>query len=271
MIRPSLFVLFAAVLTAVSSATGFTAPAVDIPPPIATSLARQVHVTATTIVSLQAHLRFGTLIVLPPTERIVHALCGDPDWWQVSVVDHRVSVKPAKVGASTNLTLITAHGGHYMFVLTEVSERAGVTADLELLITPDAAMTSAATPPQWVPASELARAQTDASAARADAHATAERWLTTYPPSLRFAYTFERRKRPFWIEAMWDDGVRTYLRTRAPELPALYEIRDGQPSLVQFEVRAGDPRQGQTYIVPKILDAGYLMVGKQRTTFRREY
>jgi type IV secretion system protein VirB9 len=41
----------------------------------------------------------------------------------------------------------------------------------------------------------------------------------------------------------------------------LYEIRDGAPNLVPFQVEHG------TYIVPKVLERGYLAIGKQTWVF----
>ena len=47
------------------------------------------------------------------------------------------------------------------------------------------------------------------------------------------------------------------------QLPTLYEVRDGEPSLVNFQV------QGGTYVVPKVLERGYLIVGKDRFSFQQ--
>ena len=44
---------------------------------------------------------------------------------------------------------------------------------------------------------------------------------------------------------------------------AHYEIKDGAPNLVNFEVHDG------TYVVPKVLERGYLAVGQQRLAFER--
>jgi type IV secretion system protein VirB9 len=57
---------------------------------------------------------------------------------------------------------------------------------------------------------------------------------------------------------MWHDGQFTYLKSDATELPALYELKDGKPAIVNFQVRGG------TYVVPKVLDRGYLALGTQR-------
>ena len=43
------------------------------------------------------------------------------------------------------------------------------------------------------------------------------------------------------------------------EAPALYEVKDSKPSLIQFEMRPDG-----LYFVPKILDTVYLQVGKEK-------
>ena len=50
---------------------------------------------------------------------------------------------------------------------------------------------------------------------------------------------------------------------RAELLPALYELKDGQPALVNFQVQSG------TYVVPKVVDRGYLALGKDRFSFEQ--
>jgi type IV secretion system protein VirB9 len=53
----------------------------------------------------------------------------------------------------------------------------------------------------------------------------------------------------FQVVAICDDRF-TYIKTNAAELPSLYEMKDGAPNLVNFQVEHG------VYVVPKILDAG---------------
>ena len=50
-------------------------------------------------------------------------------------------------------------------------------------------------------------------------------------------------------------------RPDATELPALYELKDGKPALVNFQVQNG------TYVVPKVLDRGYLAIGNAKLAF----
>lgn len=44
----------------------------------------------------------------------------------------------------------------------------------------------------------------------------------------------------------------TFIRCAAREKPALYEVKDGKPNLISFQLENG------VYVVPKILDSGYL-------------
>jgi type IV secretion system protein VirB9 len=69
------------------------------------------------------------------------------------------------------------------------------------------------------------------------------------------------------VSAIYTDGKFTYIRAEAAELPALYELVDDWPShvkapnLVNFQVDHG------LYIVPKVLDSGYLRIGKRKLVF----
>jgi len=56
----------------------------------------------------------------------------------------------------------------------------------------------------------------------------------------------------------------TYIQARPEETPTLYETKDGQPNLVNFDYKDG------VYVVGKILDRGYLVIGKQKWGFLRE-
>ena len=57
------------------------------------------------------------------------------------------------------------------------------------------------------------------------------------------------------------DGTFTYIKSDATELPALYEVKDGKPAMLNFQVNAG------TYVVPKVLERGYLALGNVRLEF----
>ena len=82
-----------------------------------------------------------------------------------------------------------------------------------------------------------------------------------FPTRLQFPYGPVKYERPFLVRAIWNDGQFTYLRSDASELPALYELKDGKPSLLNFQVQNG------TYVVPKVIDRGYLTIGSAKLAF----
>jgi type IV secretion system protein VirB9 len=236
--------------------------------------ARTVVYHPRALIALRAKLQYTTLIVLPEGDDVVEVTCGDKEFWIVNVRDHLVSVKPAKPGSETNLNLVTTSGQVYAFLLTEISERTGESPDLTVYLEPDdlAAAAAARARPKYVPAEQVEDFRAQAIAAREDARQATEAarvaledgltaFRTAYPLTLRFPYRFTANRAPFFVSAIFHDDHRTFIQARAPELPSLYEEKDGAPHLVNFEVRDG------TYIVPKILDRGYLMLGKQRLEF----
>ena len=225
------------------------------------------------VVAVRSKMRFTTLIVLPAVERILDASCGDKEFWSVDVVQNIAYVKPAKAGAETNLNLVTASGNIYSFLLREISERAAGDPDLTVYIEPsDSAMLAAAgATPRFASAGEVEeyrqqaiRAKQQIKEVQAATDAAIEAGVNRFITNVRFAYRFEAGKRPFYVRAMYHDEQFTYIQARPEETPALWEIRDGKPNLIEFDYRNG------AYVVAKVLDKGYLAIGKQRLSFERE-
>lgn len=244
-------------------------------PPVPTS-AKLVSYSEKDVVLVKAKVRFTTLLVLPKQEQILDFTCGDKEFWVVNGNQNFAYVKPAKTGSRTNLNLITASGNVYSFVLTEVSEATDSEPDLKVFVEPkDESMLSAANgQPRFVSAQQIDDyrqqveiAKTQARDAQEAARAAIERQTSQfreqYPENLKFVYRFEAGKKPFNVTAMYHDDKFTYIQARPEEAPALYEIRDGKPNLIQFEFRNG------TYIAAKVLDSGYLSIGKQKLPFTR--
>ena len=229
------------------------------------------------VLRVNAKLRYTTLIVLPKNEQILDFTCGDKEFWIVNGTQNFAYVKPARPKAQTNLNLITASGNVYSFVLTEVSGVSGVEPDLKVFVElKEDAMTSAMNgAPRFVSANEiedyrrqveLAKQESRESRRAAEQAIVSEvdRYRSEYPVALRFTYQFERDKKPFSVSAIYHDDKFTYIQANAVEAPALYELKDGKPNLINFEFRHG------TYVVPKILDSGYLAIGKARMSFTRQ-
>ncbi len=225
------------------------------------------------VVKLKAKLRYTTLIVLPKSENILDFTCGDKEFWVVNGSENMAYVKPAKAGAQTNLNLITASGNIYSFVLVEVSELLASAPDLKVYVEPkDESMISAAgSEPRFVSAqalddyrqqTELAKEETRQvkQAAQTEIDSGINRFLS----SVRFPYHFEAGRKPFFVRAMYRDEKFTYIQARPEETPVVYEIADGKPSLINFEYADG------VYVVHKILDRGYLAIGKEKLNFTRE-
>ena len=88
-------------------------------------------------------------------------------------------------------------------------------------------------------------------------------YRSKYPVSLRFEYQFKSQE-PFEVTAIFHDGTFTYIRSNAREKPAISEIKDGKPNLINFQL------ENNRYIVPKVMDRGYLQVGKKKMEFRSQ-
>ena len=232
---------------------------------------REVSYNPRSVVRINAKLRFTTMIILPEQEQILDFVCGDKEFWVVSGAQNLAYVKPAKAGASTNLNLVTASGNVYSFLLTEGTAE----ADLKLYVVPDGSMNGVGDgPKKFYAAADVEElrhtadtAKKDAQAARDGAAKTTEERINafkaSYPTHLDFPYRFKAHEKPFFVTAIYTDGTFTYIKSDAPELPALYEVRDGAPNLINFQVEHG------VYVVSKILENGYLSIGKQTLAFQR--
>jgi type IV secretion system protein VirB9 len=225
---------------------------------------REVSANARSLVRLETRLRYTTMIVLPEGEEILDVICGDKDFWVISASHNIAHVKPAKEHASTNLNLVAASGTVYSFLLTEDSQTP--VPDLKVYVNVDASeQTGTVKYYSAAQVTDLQAALTEARAAadEADRRAaeTIARYQQQYPTRLQFPYGPSRYTKPFLVRSIWHDGRFTYIKTDATELPALYELTDGQPALVNFQVHDG------TYVVPKVLDHAYLSLGKARYVF----
>ena len=239
--------------------------------------ARVVKYSREDIVPVHAKLRFSTLIVLPDDEEILDFTTGDREFWIINGSHNLCYIHPAQAGIRSNLNLITASGHVYSFLLTEISSDPSLQPDLKLFVEPKEGSASTNPLRGYVRAAdaeaykkELETAHTQASeqVRAAEAHATEEinHFRSTYATRLHFDYTLDAKlaREPFLVSAIYHDDTFTYLRCAAREKPALYEMKDGKPNLVSFQVENG------VYIVPKILDTGYFSVGKKRLNFQRQ-
>jgi len=102
--------------------------------------------------------------------------------------------------------------------------------------------------------------------ATAKADQVIAQYRESYPQNLRFDYTYKplAAKEPFRIGAIYHDDKFTYIQSSAQEKPTVYELKDGKPDLVNFTLQNG------VYVIPKIVDHGYIVVGKKKVDFNRQ-
>ena len=240
--------------------------------------ARTVQYAETDIVRIRAKIRFSTLIVLPASEEILDATTGDKEVWIINGAHNLCYLHPAQAGIRSNLNLITSNGHVYSFLLTEISNDSSAEPDLKVFVQrkEESSIGGNASVPPLARASEVQAYKTAADAARAEATQAVQaaedraqreinQYREQYAGKLQFDYIYESKgvKAPFRITAIYHDEKFTYIKSDAQEKPTLYEIKDGKPSLINFELSNG------VYVIPKILDKGYLALGKKQLPFER--
>jgi len=245
----------------------------------ATEAARVVKYAKEDIVPVRAKLRFSTLIVLPEDEEILDFTTGDKEFWIINGSHNLCYIHPAQAGIRSNLNLITASGHVYSFLLTEIGNDPNAEPDLKIFVEPKETSGIAAKSGLrgYVSVGEAEaykreldtlRAQTvdQLHAAQVQATEQVSRFRSAYATKLQFDYRLDSKaaREPFLVSMIYHDDTFTYIKCAAREKPALYEMKDGKPNLTNFQLENG------VYIVPKILDAGYLAIGKKKLPFARQ-
>ena len=221
--------------------------------------------------SIRARVRHTTVIVLPAGERILDFVAGDSEYWHLTGAANVAYLKPLSEDAATNIALVCESGRIYSFLVKEHGEEPPhLVVRVESGAEPTAMSAQGA--PAFVARSEVAayremaaEAAQAARRARAAAAAEIETFRASYPERLAFEYRLDRdaSRRPFLVEAMWHDGQFTYIRSRAQEAPALYELKDGEPALVAFDLTADG-----LYVARRVLGDGWLQIGEERLRWR---
>jgi type IV secretion system protein VirB9 len=225
--------------------------------------ARIVHYHTNDIVAIRARMHYTTLIALPPSEKILEVATGDKDFWILDAMQNYCFLHPAKAGIHSNLNLITDKGNVYSFTLEDVET---ADPDLKVMIEPSDASTLASVhgPEKFVPASEVTAVRMQAQAAELHAKNSVEAFRANYPVAhLSFDYKYKNQP-PFDVEAIYHDDHFTYIKSSAPEKFAVYELKDGKPDLVSFQLK------DNTYVIAQVVDKGYLQIGKKKLAFERK-
>jgi type IV secretory pathway VirB9-like protein len=245
---------------------------------------RTVEVSTTSAPPIiRTSLNESTLLELPADEKVATVFGGNTDDWIFNaghVASRFISVKPKAAAAksSTNVHIISDHGVDYTLELQEVSGDPNATFDstVFLVATDTEAQKKIAEPPVFVPAAEvkekedrlereLADAQAAVSSDKKAALDAQEKYESTYPSNLHFDYSWDQTKaRALGVRQIWDDGKFTYIQGKFEEPPVVYELKDKKGSLINFDFANG------LYTIPKLLENGYVAIGKSRVEFHRE-
>ena len=231
-----------------------------------------------TVFQLSTRLRHTTVITLPAAETILDFVVGDAEYWHLTGSANVAFLKPVAVGAATNIALVCASGRIYSFLVRESGDEEphlvvrigagaplGAGAEADILI-PDGAHEPAFVSRDRVRGFEILaeQAQLEIAQVRSEAIQDVDAFRADYPTRLRFAYSLHRRHRewPWRIEGMWHDGEFTYVRSNAQETPAIYEEKDGEPSLVPYDLN-----EDGLFVVRRILGDGHFQLGDDRLTW----
>jgi type IV secretory pathway VirB9-like protein len=263
-----------ALTTSIASASGPTTPEQK---HLLPNAPRTITVSeADTPPVVRAGLLQSTLILLPDQEKVANVFAGDTVDWVFDgghVASRFISIKPKVAGSTTDVHIVSDHGNEYTLQLREVSGDEDPHFDSKIFIAPGdkAAKDRLVEMPVFVPAAELDKVKQEAATVQAAQVATLkaektqeEAYRSQYPGSLHFDYTWDKSKgKELGLQAIWRDDKFTYLRGQFQETPALYEVKDKKPSLINFDFANG------LYTVPKQLENGYLAIGKQKVEFHR--
>ena len=249
------------------------------PPAKADDKSRVVQASEKTVITIRAAVLESTLLALPEGEKVAITFAGDTKNWLIQatkVPTRYLSVKPMTARTQTNLHIITDHGNDYSFLLTEVSGSPDP-YDVKVFIEANdkKMQENIQAPPVMISTEESERVKREAEEAKKEAAASVqaahvkatadmETYREYYPASMNFGYAWDKNKGDkLGLQQIWNDDKFTYFRAKPNEAPAIYEIKDGKPSLINFTLKDG------LYTVDKLIDSGYLAVGKLQVNFQK--
>jgi len=207
-----------------------------------------------------------TTLVLPEHELTRTTSVADTENWVLQTTESKqasrflnIKVKAPQT-KETTLNVITDHDTSYTFILNLDSE----VCDSKVFIDADSALAKRiADARPWVSPDDADRlkaqveeAKKGAAAAQASVQTKVDEFRSTYPAKLHFDYRYDTKQaEKMGIHSLYTDGTFFFVSANPKETPALYEIKDGKPSLIAFQFKDG------LYSAARVIDQGYLAVG----------
>ena len=235
------------------------------------------------IVRLRTRVRHTTVIQLPGHENILDFVVGDSEYWHLTGAANLAFLKPISEGVNTNVALVCESGRIYSFLVSEQPGQPHLVVRIASATESDPRISPTMHQPAFVARDQVAAyqqmaeqarmtavaAQTEAEqqivAVRQQAEGEISSFRADYPTRLQFPYRLQDKalKWPFLVQGMWHDGQFTYLRSNAQESPALYEIKDGKPALVAYDLT-----EDGLYVARHLLGNGWLQIGKEKAQWK---
>ena len=237
------------------------------------------------IIRVRTRVRHTTVIQLPGRENILDFVVGDSEYWHLTGAANLAFLKPISEGVSTNVALVCESGRIYSFLVSEqpgpphlvvrIASAAESNPRISLPIHQPAfvardqvaAYQQMAEQARLTAAAAQTKAEEQIDALRQQAEGEINTFRAVYPTRLKFPYRLQDKalKWPFLVQGMWHDGQFTYLRSNAQESPALYEIKDGKPALVAYDLT-----EDGLYVARHLLGDGWLQIGKEKAKWKLE-
>ena len=237
------------------------------------------------IIRVRTRVRHTTVIQLPGRENILDFVVGDSEYWHLTGAANLAFLKPISEGVNTNVALVCESGRIYSFLVSEQPGQPHLVVRIASAAESDPRISPGGHQPAYVARDQVAAyqqmaeqarqtavaAQTEAEqqivAVRQQAEVEINSFRAVYPTRIKFPYRLadKARKWPFLVQGMWHDGQFTYLRSNAQESPALYEIKDGKPALVAYDLT-----EDGLYIARHLLGDGWLQIGKEKAQWKVE-
>ena len=237
------------------------------------------------IIRLRTRVRHTTVIQLPGRENILDFVVGDSEYWHLTGAANLAFLKPISEGVSTNVALVCESGRIYSFLVSEQPGQPHLVVRIASAAERDPRISPGAHQPAFVARDQVeayqqmaeqarqtaVEAQTEAeqqvAAVQQQAEGEINSFRADYPTRLKFPYRLQNKalKWPFLVQGMWHDGQFTYLRSNAQESPSLFEIKDGKPALVAYDLT-----EDGLYVARHLLGDGWLQIGKEKAQWKLE-
>ena len=233
---------------------------------------REVKLSSKAVVTINAKVGFTTVVILPPAEPLSDLVWGDTAGWSVNEAGNVLQITPLKAATETNLNIVMPDSTVYTFVLKEGVK--GAVTDLQIVGKTDQA--AAAGKRQFVPLDqheaevqavrgELASMKEAVLKASEQADQRVAEFRSSYPLTVRRYESQALHVAPFFVQNVWADDEFTWIQVKATELPAVYEVLDGKPAILN---PVALPGKVTTFKIPKIVTDGYLEAGKTKWRFQ---